>query len=165
MARVNSTQKLTGVTVERQEALIDSGWNLFKTVMVFLGGLAILGWLIWLGYTWGSSGCYTCTQNKPSPVATATHSPSSGGATETATAIAELEKARLALEKAAMAAEEGKATQVNPSSTAAPAATPPPSRVGRRALAPPEATASRGSVPPLSSAERRRNEMWSALRR
>ncbi len=100
MADLNYNQEILVedqvVTVKRREVLSDRGWNLFKTIMVFLGGAAVLAWLIWLGYHWGSSGCYTCTQNRP--VVAVVSPPASPTQTETA-AIAELEKARLAIEK------------------------------------------------------------------
>ncbi len=182
MANVNSTQKLD-TTVERKEVLIDSGWNLFKTVMVFLGGAAVLAWLIWIGYHWGSYGCYICTQNKP-PVAAATvPPPASLMQAETTAVIAELAKdlsavtSMLAKQKTAVAQAAASAT----ASASAAATVAPPPKTERRVPAvkqvepacpcPPE-TVKKPAVdqgpspaPTLSFAEQRRNEMWSAIQR
>lgn len=170
MANVNSTQQLNA-SVERKEVLIDNGWNLFKTVMVFLGGAAILAWLIWVGYHWGSSGCYTCAQNKPA-VAAVVPPPASSTQAETAT-LAEIERDLSAIGK--ILVDQAVAAQAVASSTA----TPPPPKAEKRIQAtkqakppcPPEPTKAPTvdqappPAPTLSFAERRRNEMWSALRR
>ncbi len=54
MARLNSTQKLKA-NVERNEVLLDVGWNKFKTTMVYLGGITVLAWILYGGYQWGKS--------------------------------------------------------------------------------------------------------------
>ena len=77
MAKVEYTQnlRLSGggtAPIDREEVLIDSAWHRFLLVMLGLGGTAVLAWLVWMGYAWGSSGCYTCIQNTP----TATITPS-----------------------------------------------------------------------------------------
>ncbi|MDO8496572.1 MAG: hypothetical protein Q7S43_03970 [bacterium] len=181
MAEVNSTQKLDA-TVERKEVLIDGGWNLFKTVMVFLGGAAVLAWLIWIGYHWGSSGCYTCTQNKP-PVAAVAIPPASLTQAETTAVIAELAKDLSAITNM-MADQKAAVAQTSASATASAATTvvaPPPPKTERRVPATkqaepacpcPPGTVKKPAVdqgpspaPTLSFAERRRNEMWSALQR
>ena len=35
----------------------------FWKIMAWAGGIAILGWVLYAGYAWGSSGCYTCVKN------------------------------------------------------------------------------------------------------
>lgn len=178
MADVNSTQKLTA-TVKRKEVLIASAWNLFKTVMLYLGGVAVLAWLIWLGFYWGGSGCYTCTQNKPTVATIGTPPPpaSSMQTTETAT-LTEIEKDLSAIEKILL--EQRETAQASASATTAAVVVPPPPKAERRAPVTKQTEPlcpcpSQGKtileqgpavpMPILSSVERRRNEMWSALRR
>lgn len=54
-----------------EQAVLDPTWNTFKTVMVFLGGIAILAWLTFGGYSCGrSSVSYQAPAAAPAPAAT-----------------------------------------------------------------------------------------------
>lgn len=183
MANVSSVQQLS-TKVKRQEVLSAVAWHSFLIVMLWIGGLATLGWLVWLGYYWGSSGCYTCTQNKPVPVAVVA-TPSSTQTTETAT-LTEIEKDLSAIGRILL--EQKEITQAFASATASvttAVVVPSLPKAERRVVSPvtkqaepvggacpcpspanvPKLDQGSAPIPTLSSAERRRNEMWSALRR
>lgn len=185
MANVSSVQNLS-TKVTRQEVLSASAWHSFLIVMLWVGGLATLGWFVWFGYYWGSSECYTCTQNKPVAVQTvaapASAPPASSTQAETAT-LSELAKDLSAIAK--IVAEQKAVMQSSASKSASAITVVVPSlpKAEKRApvtkqqtqtepvcpCPPPAKTQALeqgpAPMPTLSFAEHRRNEMWSALRR
>lgn len=184
MAKLNYDQGITinghDQTWPEKKAVEDWTWNRVKFWSFIWACVAAVGVFLLLGYWLGGAGCYTCTKNKP-PVVTVVSPPASSTQTETAAVIAELAKDLSAITN--VLAEQKAMAQSSASATASAAATvaPPPKterRVPRVKQAepacqcPPEPPVKAPTMdqnpspaPILSSAERRRNEMWSALRR
>jgi len=49
------------------QAVLDPTWNTFKTVMVFLGGMAIMSWIVWFSFQLGANGFAPATRRIVSP--------------------------------------------------------------------------------------------------
>lgn len=165
-------------SLPENRAVEDWTWNRVKLYSFIFACLAAVSGFLLLGYWLGGGfGCYTCTQNQPTPVAVVASPPTSRQA-ETAT-IAELDKTRWAI--LGMMAKQAAMAEASASvATTVVVPPPPPPKAERRARVTKQAesvcpcplspdktqTLEQGSAPTptLSSTERRRNDMWSALR-
>lgn len=182
MARLRYKQPITingkEYSLPENRAVEDWTWNRVKFGSFIFACLAAVGGLLLLGYWLGGSGCYTCTQNKPAATVVATPLVSTEQTAEITAAIESAEKTLRDIEErraGETAAEMTAATttivappspkarrQVRPTTKAEP---PPCQCPPEPAKAPTVDQNPPPSTPTLSFAERRRNEMWSALRR
>ncbi len=74
-------QRLSGLTVDRHENVINHNWYVFLLWILVLGGLALLAWLVFGGYQWG----WHDNPCKPPCTSTSTGASASAGGIGTAT--------------------------------------------------------------------------------